>query len=402
VQGGIRFAPEVNLQEVQALAGLMTFKCAVVDVPFGGAKGGVAINPKHFDENELERITRRYTMELISKNFIGPGIDVPAPDMGTGAREMAWVANTFLEFSRGDVNALACVTGKPIIYGGVRGREEATGLGVMFGVREFLRHEDTAVACGLKGPGLEGKTVAIQGYGNVGSFAAKFLKEQKCKIVAVAEADAGVFNPQGIDPEQLIAYKKTNKTVKGFPGASPLPTTEDVLFVDADILVPAAMEQVIHKGNVARVRAKVIAEGANGPITPSAEKVLLARNALIIPDLLLNSGGVTVSYFEWLKNLSHVRFGRLNKKWEEHGKTQLVKFLEKHLGNISEKERIELSQAADEARLVHSGLEETMTVAVNETRATAHSLKIDYRTAAYVNAINKIANTVRDAGTIFQ
>lgn len=402
-KGGIRYASEVDLQEVMALAGLMTFKCAVVDVPFGGAKGGICINPKEFDEDELERLTRRYTLELLSKNFIGPGIDVPAPDMGTGGREMSIIASTFREFSGGDVNSLGCVTGKPVTQGGVRGREEATGLGVYYGIREFLKREPEMTKVGLT-TGVEGKTVILQGFGNVGYWAAKYLHQAGAKIIGVAEVNGAVYNSQGFDPEELHKYRLENRTLMGFPKAekeihdSPLALTWE-----CDVLIPAASEQQIHKGNAEDIQAKVIAEAANGPVTPTAHDILTKKNKIVIPDLLLNAGGVTVSYFEWLKNLSHVRYGRINKKWEEHGKKKLLDFIEESLDvPLSAEKRAFISAGADEETLIHSGLEDTMINAVDETFVTAQKHDIDYRTAAFVNSIEKIYNSTKGTGFMFQ
>jgi glutamate dehydrogenase (NAD(P)+) len=402
-KGGIRYSPDVDMQEVMALASLMTFKCAVVDVPFGGAKGGVCINWKDYDVEELEKITRRYTLELAKKNFIGPGIDVPAPDMGTGGREMSWMASTFAEFAKGDVNALGCVTGKPVNQGGVRGRVEATGLGVYYGTREFLNHEEDCKRAGLSEPGIAGKTVVIQGFGNVGSWAAKYFHQAGAKVIAVLEHNGAIYNPDGLgDPEELLRFKESKGTLIGFPGAQKIAVAEEALYLDCDILIPAAAEQQIHKDNADKIRAKVIAEGANGPITAAAEAILLKKNVLILPDLLLNAGGVTVSYFEWLKNLSHVRFGRLNKKWEEHGKARIVDFLEERLGkSLTDAERALIIAGGDEESLVHSGLEDTMINAVAETIATSKEKNVDYRTAAFINAIRKIASASRGAGYMF-
>lgn len=401
VKGGIRYSTDVNLQEVQALAGLMTFKCAVVDVPFGGAKGGICIDPKEYTEEELERITRRYTLELIHKNFIGPGLDVPAPDMGTGGREMSWIANTYREFKSEDVNALGCVTGKPVNQGGVRGRTEATGLGVYYGVREFV--DDPNVMNRVKLPlGVIGKRVSVQGFGNVGFYTAKYFHEAGAKVVAISEVGACVTSPNGIDPAALYEHKLKTGSIANFPGTQTTQNPQDALYVDCEILIPAAAEQQITKTNADKIKALIIGEAANGPVTVGAEEILLRKNKVIIPDFFLNAGGATVSYFEWLKNLSHVRFGRLNKKWEEHGKTQLVDFVESQLNvKMTPAQRAHIVMGASEETLVHSGLEDTMINAASETKKTAKDLNIDFRTAGYVNAINKIANSQRGAGMIF-
>eukprot|EP00123_Amoebidium_parasiticum_P019312 comp24502_c0_seq1/m.46754 comp24502_c0_seq1/g.46754 ORF comp24502_c0_seq1/g.46754 comp24502_c0_seq1/m.46754 type:complete len:512 (-) comp24502_c0_seq1:361-1896(-) len=401
VKGGIRFSEDVDLQEVEALASLMTYKCAVVDVPFGGAKGGICIDPKKFTPWELERITRRYTMELCQKNFIGPGLDVPAPDMGTGGREMSWIKDTYQQFNSTDVDGTACVTGKPVTQGGVRGRTEATGLGVYYGIRDFLEFEEVQKTTGL-GPGLKNKKVIVQGLGNVGFFAAHFISKAGGKIVAISEYNSGVANPDGLDVEDCQQYFKQNGTFKGYPKGRYVEDTLECIEMDCDILVPAATEKSIHAGNAKNIKAKIIGEGANGPLTPSAHFELVNRGVVIIPDLLLNAGGVTVSYFEWLKNLSHVRFGRLNKKWEEHSKATLVRFVEDSSNQkLSESERKLVIHGAEEVDIVYSGLEDTMYNACQETRNTAIAKNLDYRTAAFYNAIDKIARVMNESGLMF-
>ncbi len=392
-KGGIRFSEHVNQDEVMALAALMTYKCAVVDVPFGGAKGGVRINPKKYSPEQLERITRRYAMELVQKNFIGPGIDVPAPDMGTGAQEMAWILDTYIKMHPGDVNGYGCVTGKPISQGGIRGRVEATGLGVFYGVREAMSHEEDMKKLKLT-TGIEGKTLIIQGLGNVGYHAANFFQEAGVKIIGIAEWNSGIYNPKGINLEAAYKHFRNKGSFKGFTKAKLVPKSIDVLNYACDILIPAAIEGQIHKGNAAKINAKVIGEAANGPITPAAEKVLLRKGSLIIPDMYLNAGGVTVSYFEWLKNLSHVRFGRLGKRADEASYLKITDTIEKLTGkSISVKERAFITKGAGEIDLVRSGLEETMVIAYNEIRDIRNRSKSikDLRTAAFVSAIKKIS-----------
>jgi len=314
-KGGIRFSPDVNQDEVMALASLMTYKCAIVDVPFGGAKGGIRIDKRKYSDDTIERITRRYTTELIKKNFIGPGIDVPAPDYGTGEREMSWIVDTYSAFHPGEINAFGCVTGKPISQGGVHGRREATGRGVYFGTREACNNAEDMKKLGLT-KGIEGKRVAVQGLGNVGYYSAKFFVENGAKLVAVAEIDCTLTNPKGLDLEDIIQWKNTHTSLQRYPKATVTRNPSAVLEVDCDILVPAALENQITEENAPRIKAKIIAEGANGPSTPAAEEILLQKNVLIIPDMFLNAGGVTVSYFEWLKNLSHVSFGRMEKRFD--------------------------------------------------------------------------------------
>lgn len=401
VKGGIRFALDVDLHEVEALASLMTYKCAVVDVPFGGAKGGIAIDPKKYTVNELERITRRYTMELCQKNFIGPGLDVPAPDMGTGGREMSWIKDTYQQFNSTDVDGSACVTGKPVTQGGVRGRTEATGLGVYYGIRDFLEYQEVQQKTGLTA-GLKGKSVIVQGLGNVGFYAAHFCSKAGAKITAIAEYTDSVENPAGLDVEACKAYFDANKTFKGFPGGTYVADPLAPLEMACDILIPAATEKTIHAGNAPHIKAKIIGEAANGPLTPKAHQHLVEKGVVVIPDLLLNAGGVTVSYFEWLKNLSHVRFGRLNKKWEEHSKSTLVRFVEEQANRkLSDAERRLVIHGAEEVDIVYSGLEDTMFNACAETRFTANEQNLDYRSAAFYNAISKIDKVVVESGTMF-
>lgn len=370
-KGGIRFATGVNLEEVTALATLMTYKCAVVDVPFGGAKGGIKIDPRRYDADTLERITRRFTMELVQKNFIGPGSDVPAPDVGTGPREMSWIKDTYSQFYPHEVNSLACVTGKPINQGGVRGRNEATGLGVFYGIREFLSYPEVQKMTGMSGD-VAGKRIIIQGFGNVGYWTAKFFQMNGSLIIGIGERDCAVFNERGLDIDSLLKFRKDTGGFKGFAGASIIEDSNAVLELECDILIPAALELQIHSGNVDKINAKLIGEAANGPITPIAHEKLVARNVAIVPDLLLNAGGVTVSYFEWLKNLSHVRFGRINKKWDEQGKRKLFELVEQVSGRkMTETERRYVVHGAEEHELVYSGLEDTMISASAETRVTA-------------------------------
>lgn len=392
-KGGIRFALDVNEDEVVALASLMTFKCAIVNVPFGGAKGGVKIDRRQYSTRELERITRRFTYELYRKNFIGPGIDVPAPDFGTGPIEMSWMADTFQAMDNLELNALACVTGKPVELGGIRGRTEATGLGVFYGVREACAIEEDMRRLGLD-VGVEGKTVVVQGFGNVGYHAAKFFAEGGAKVIAIGEYDGTLFNSQGLDVHEIDQYRKEHGSIIGAPHATVLPKDQSVLELECDILIPAALENVITRENAPKIKAKIIAEGANGPTTAEANEMLRARNILVIPDAFINAGGVTVSYFEWLKNLSHVRFGRLEKRFQEFSFRRLLTAVEGATEKRFSKEMLKvLSQGADEHDLVRSGLEETMANAYQEIREVALSLdgKADLRTAAFVGAIKKIA-----------
>ncbi|KAJ2258311.1 NADP-dependent glutamate dehydrogenase [Coemansia sp. RSA 454] len=400
-KGGIRYSSEVDLQEVEALSALMTYKCAVVDVPFGGGKGGIMINPKDWTDAELERITRRFTLELCQKNFIGPGVDVPAPDVGTGPREMGWIADTYRNFYPQDVNGAACVTGKALSLGGVRGRTEATGLGVYYGIREFLGYPEVQKQMKHHGK-IQDTTVIVQGFGNVGYWASKFFESNGAKIIGIVEHDVAAYNPSGINVEQLSLWRKEHGTFRGFPDAQIISEPMTVLEAECDVLIPAALERQIGLRNAHRIRAKLIGEAANGPVTPGADEVLRTNGKVIIPDLLLNAGGVCVSYFEWAKNLSHLRFGRMNKRWDERSKEQLLALVEGNAGReLSEVERRQLIHGAEEHELVYSGLEDTMIVACNETRQTALEKNIDYRTAAMANSINKIAASLAGSGSIF-
>ena len=398
-KGGIRYSMAVTEDEVMALAALMTYKCAIVDVPFGGAKGGVRIARHQFSEEELERITRRYTFELVKKNFIGPSLDVPAPDFGSGPKEMAWIADTYTSLIPGELNPLACVTGKPLSQGGIRGRVEATGRGVFFGIREAVDVAEDVKALKLR-RGIEGKRVVVQGLGNVGYHAAKYLQEAGAVLVGLAEYEGAISNPRGLDLEQVLAHRKETKSILDFPGATNV-AKEKALELECDILVPAALENQITADNVGRIKAKIVAEAANGPVTADADKALRRRGALIIPDVYLNAGGVTVSYFEWLKNLSHVRFGRMQKRFEEEANVRLLRAVEQLTDKrFDERDLHTFTRGADEQDLVDSGLEETMVKAYHEIRETAsrHTPRADYRTAAMVVAIDKIARCYQELG----
>jgi len=401
-KGGIRFSTEVDLQEVMALASLMTFKCAIADVPFGGAKGGVAINPKTASVETLERVTRNYTMALCQKNFIGPGVDVPAPDMGTGAREMAWIKDTYEQFNSQNVDSAACVTGKPVHAGGIRGREEATGLGVYIGIREFLNKQSIYESLNLN-PGIKGKTVVIQGFGNVGYWAAKFLHENGAKIIGVGEWNGSIINENGMDVADLYRYWQKHGTFEGFNGKFlKAKDATQVLEVPCDVLIPAALEKQIHYENAPRISAKLIGEAANGPTTPRAHAMLIQQGSVVIPDMLLNVGGVCVSYFEWLKNLAHVRFGRLNKKWEEQGKRALLDLIERNSNEpVSDDIRARVVRGPGEKDIVYSGLDDTMSEACASTIATAEEKGIDHRTAAMLLAIDKVATAAVVSGKMF-
>lgn len=400
-KGGIRYNEHVDKEEVEALAALMTYKCAIVDVPFGGAKGGVKINPKDYTEDQLERITRRYTTELIRKNFIGPGIDVPAPDYGTGPREMAWIYDTYLTFKGGDIDAAGCVTGKPVNQNGIRGRNEATGRGVFYGLRELCDTPEAMKKLGLT-KGLAGKKVIIQGLGNVGSFTGAIMQEEgDIKIIAVSEYEGSISNEKGINMEELLKYRKENGTILGMPGTKTLKSKEVALELECDILIPAALENQITLVNAKNIKTKIIGEAANGPVSADAEEILLKKGIVIVPDMYLNAGGVTVSYFEWLKNLSHMRFGRMEKRFDSNTYSNFVGLIEKLTSKkIGIREREFLTKGADEIDLVRSGLEETMVTSFQQIWETAQAnKKIDgLRSAAFVCALNKISNDYASLG----
>lgn len=400
-KGGIRYSPHVTQDEVEALAALMSYKCALVDVPFGGSKGGLVIDPKMYNAEIMEKITRRFAFELMKKGYLSPAINVPAPDMGTGGREMGWIASVYKAHHHDDINHMACVTGKPLSLGGIRGRVEATGRGVVFGLREFLRHKKDAKEAKLEGT-LGGKTVIVQGLGNVGYHTAKILQEEDgARIIAIIEHDGGIYNPKGLDVEDVAKYRETNKGgVKGYPKAKYVTNGKSLLEETCDILIPAAMEGTITQTNAHHIKAKLIAEAANGPVTFGADAILRARNIPIIPDIYLNAGGVTVSYFEWIKNLSHIRFGRMQRRYEEGRNEMLKDLFEQSGGKMAQEMAEKFVKGADEIDLVRSGLDDTMRKAFQEIQERYWSKDNipSYRVAAMALAIEKIAGSVQEQG----
>jgi len=401
VKGGIRYAMSVNQDEVEALAALMTYKCALVETPFGGAKGGLTIDPREWEVDELEKITRRFAYELIKRSLIHPSQNVPAPDMGTGEREMAWIADQFARMNTTEIDARACVTGKPLNAGGIKGRVEATGRGVQYAIREFFRHRDDVEAAHLEGK-LAGKTVIVQGLGNVGYHAAKFLEEEDgCLIIGIAERDGAIMDPKGLPVERVKEYLNEHGGVRGFPGATYIANGAEVMEQDCDILIPAAFEGVINLSNADRIPARLIVEAANGPITAGADEVLRRKGTVIIPDMYANAGGVTVSYFEWVKNLSHIRFGRMQRRAEEAKQQMLIDELEAMTGsNFSDAFKSRYLQGSDELTLVRSGLDDTMRTAYQAMREVWHGRNDvhDLRTAAYIVSISRVAESYKVLG----
>ena len=406
VKGGIRYALSVNQDEVEALAALMTFKCALVETPFGGSKGGLCIDPKQWKEHELEQITRRFAYELVKRDLIHPSQNVPAPDMGTGEREMAWIADQYQRMNTTDINAKACVTGKPLNAGGIEGRVEATGRGIQYALREFFRHQEDVSLAQLEGT-LDGKKIIVQGFGNVGFHAANFLSnEDNAKIIAVIEHDGAVVDHGGINIQKLSKFVKKHGGVRGFKDATFVEKADSVLELECDILIPAATEGVIHPGNAKKIKAPLIIEAANGPITAKADAILQKRGTVIIPDMYANAGGVTVSYFEWVKNLSHIRFGRMQRRQEEARHQLLADEINRLMRASGIKEQLSSSfteaylKGAGELELVRSGLDDSMRTAYQFMRETWHSRSDvkDLRTAAYLVAIERVADSYQTKG----
>ena len=395
-KGGIRYAQDVDQQEVEALAALMTFKTACSDIPFGGAKGGVKINPKKYSERELERVTRRYALELAKKGFLGAAIDVPAPDMGTGGREMSWIKDTYSYiYGQNDVNAAACITGKPLNQGGIDGRPEATGLGVFYGTR-FLMNNKEFVAKYNTTLGLAGKTVIIQGFGNVGSWAHKFFQEEGSKVTGIIEFNSGVFNEEGLDQADLLNYWTKHKTFVGYTKAQVFEKDAmEIMYKPCDILIPAAVEKSMNKANMEKFQTKVIAEAANGPMTFAAQQHFDRQGVAVLPDLMINAGGVIVSYFEWLKGLEHVRLGRLTKGWERKSKKELGTLLGVSM------DKIEKLEGPSEKNIVYTALEEIMCTTSLAVFEYSQKYNVSLRVAGYAQTIAKIAQTYKEAGTTF-
>ena len=400
-KGGIRFAPKVSQDEVEALAALMTYKCAIVDVPFGGSKGGLQIDPGKYTRADMQKITRRFARELIRRGYLSPSLNVPAPDMGTGEREMAWIADVYRILHPEDINYTACVTGKPVAHGGIQGRVEATGRGVVYAIREFFRHPVAMEKAGLEG-NLEGKTVIIQGLGNVGYYAAKLLQEEDgAKIIGIIEHDGALFSPDGLPVEEVRQYINTQHGVRNFSATQFVEDGRSLLKKECDILLPAAMEAEIHQDNAEYIQCKLLVEAANGPVTFAADEILRARGITILPDAYVNAGGVTVSYFEWVRNMSHIRFGRMERRYDEMRGREMVLAIEEMTGVTAKAATVDtLVRGARELDLVRSGLDDTMRNAFQEIlyKLESNAEIHDYRTAAFVVAIDKIARSYLDIG----
>ncbi len=399
LKGGIRYSECVTHDEVKALAALMSYKCALVDLPFGGAKGGIKIDPKKYTIEELERITRRYAFELMKHNYLGPMIDVPAPDYGTSSREMAWIADTYCQLNPKDSNGLGCVTGKPVSLGGIDGRTEATGRGILYAAQEVVSCSTDMKRLGLP-TGLEGKKIIIQGLGNVGSHAARFLEEAGAIIVGLAEYEGAIYDSSGLNVIDVLEHRKNSGSILNFKQSKNILSSELLLEYPCDILVPAALENQITAQNASKILAKIIIEGANGPITQNAEKILLAKKIYIIPDIYANAGGVTVSYFEWLKNRAHVDFGRLSKRLDSSNTLAMFNVIEQLTGKKISEEHQRLLIETNEHSLVNSGLKDTMVNAYHTIKEILNQRSDipDLRTAAFVCAIDKIALQYKQRG----
>ena len=399
VKGGLRFSTNVNQGEIEALASLMTFKCAVVDVPFGGAKGGLLIDTKKYDEESLEKITKKFARELIRRGFLSPARDVPAPDIGTSQREMGWILDAYKSLRPDDINHVACVTGKSIDHGGIKGRLEATGIGVYEALKELFRHTQEIKKNNITGQ-LSDQKIIIQGFGNVGLNAAKALFSNGAKIIGIAEKDGGIFNQRGIDIVELEDYLNLNKTIINFPEAQNIKNSKDLLTYECDILIPAALENVISLTNVNDIKAKIICEAANGPITYRADKKLRKKGTIIIPDIYANAGGVTVSYFEWIRNISHIRMGRLNKRYEENRGEAILQAIQEISSKKLPKNIVnQLVYGANEDDIIASGLEDTMRVAFQSILEFKKEYKLDnYRMATYAIALKKIEKSYLELG----
>ncbi|MGM0813728.1 Glu/Leu/Phe/Val family dehydrogenase [Thioalkalivibrio sp.] len=403
VKGGLRFSLDMDQDHAEALAALMTYKCAVVDVPFGGSKGGLRIDPRQYDDPGLEKITRRFSRELIRRGYISPAENVPAPDLGTSQREMTWILDSYTELHPEDLNHLACVTGKPVELGGIPGRLEATGRGVKYALDAFFSEPDAVRETGLQGS-LRDQRVIIQGLGNVGYHLARLLQERDApRIIGIIEREGALYDEGGLDVAEVHAYMLRTGGIEGFPAVSFQRDGARLLEADCDVLIPAALENVIHAGNAERIRARLVVEAANGPCTWEADRILQARGITILPDIFVNAGGVVVSYFEWLRNIAHVRMGRLQRRHEATRGQHVITAIEMMTNRtVPDWLRESLTSGTEEIDLVRSALDDTMRLAFQEIRETreveSDEARMDYRTAAYLIALRKVIRARMDLG----
>ena len=392
-KGGLRYSETVDQDDTEALASLMTYKCAIVNIPFGGAKGGLKINPKNYTMPQLREITKAFASKLINKGFISPALNVPAPDVGTSEREMEWILETYKTLKPDDINYRGCVTGKPLHRGGIAGRTEATGRGIEEVVREIFRHEDIVKEAGLKNE-LKDNEIIVQGFGNVGSNLAKHLyNRDNAKIIAIGEYDGYLYNKKGIDINALIEFYKTNKTINNPKLGKFKNNPSELLELDCDILIPAALENAITIDNVDKIKTKLIIEAANGPISFEADQKLFEKGVMIIPDIYVNAGGVVVSYFEWVKDISHIRFGRVEKRFQEQKILDIIDLIDKKTNTKTDFDTIKkIIHGADEEDLAFSGLEDSMRNAFIEIYNAKKQIKKSFRDSAYYVSLKKIRN----------
>jgi len=392
-KGGLRYSETVDQDDTEALASLMTYKCAIVNIPFGGAKGGLKINPKNYTMPQLREITKAFASKLINKGFISPALNVPAPDVGTSEREMEWILETYKTLKPDDINYRGCVTGKPLHRGGIAGRTEATGRGIEEVVREIFRHEDVVKEAGLKNE-LKDNEIIVQGFGNVGSNLAKHLyNRDNAKIIAIGEFDGYLYNKKGIDINALIEFFQKNKSINNPKLGEFKNKPSELLELDCDILIPAALENAITVDNVDKIKTKLIIEAANGPVSFEADQKLFEKGVMIIPDIYVNAGGVVVSYFEWVKDISHIRFGRVEKRFQEQKILDIIDLIDKKTNTKTDFDTIKkIIHGADEEDLAFSGLEDSMRNAFIEIYNAKKQIKKSFRDSAYYVSLKKIRN----------
>jgi len=392
-KGGLRYSETVDQDDTEALASLMTYKCAIVNIPFGGAKGGLKINPKNYTMPQLREITKAFASKLINRGFISPALNVPAPDVGTSEREMEWILETYKTLKPDDINYRGCVTGKPLHRGGIAGRTEATGRGIEEVIREIFRHEDIVKEAGLKNE-LKDNEIIVQGFGNVGSNLAKHLyNRDNAKIIAIGEFDGYLYNKKGIDINALIEFFQKNKTINNPKLGEFKNNPSELLELNCDILIPAALENAITIDNVDKIKTKLIIEAANGPVSFEADQKLFEKGVMIIPDIYVNAGGVVVSYFEWVKNISHIRFGRVEKRFQEQKILDIINLIDKKTNTKTDFDTIKrIVHGADEEDLAFSGLEDSMRNAFIEIYNAKKLIKKSFRESAYYVSLKKLRN----------